>query len=257
MSRPASSFAVHALAGIGEVGPGDQLAGVVLEATAASALALADGDVVVVTSKIVSKLQGRFVSLETVTPGAEALRLAELTLKDARLVELVLRESSDVVRAAPRVLITRHRLGLVMANAGIDQSNIGPGDAGRVLLLPEDLDGVAAGLRAELEQACGVRLAVVISDSFGRPWRQGTINVAIGSSGLPSLWDRRGEPDRDGRTLEATEVALADMIASAAGLATGESAEGLPIALVRGLAWSAPERPAAALMRPVHQDLFR
>ena len=199
-----------------------------------------------------------FVDLATVIPGAEAARLADVTRKDPRLVELILRESVAVVRAAPHVLITRHRGGWVMANAGIDQSNIGPGGADRtadrVLLLPRDPDASAAAIRAGLGAPAP---AVVISDSFGRPWRLGVVNVALGAAGLPALADRRGERDRDGRALAVTQIALADQIASAAGLAMGEGAEGVPAAIVRGLAWTAPDAPAAALIRPLSEDLFQ
>jgi coenzyme F420-0:L-glutamate ligase / coenzyme F420-1:gamma-L-glutamate ligase len=236
--------------GIGEIAPGTDL-GALLDAALPRSHRQA-GDVLVVTQKIVSKAEGRFVDLGSVRPGAEALRLADITRKDARLVELVLAESTAVLRAVPNVLITRHRCGWVMANAGIDRSNLGPGRGEQALLLPEDADASAARLHA----ATG--LAVVISDSFGRPWRNGVTLVALGAAGLPALIDRRGEVDRDGRVLEVTQVALADMIANAAGLVMGEGAEGIPVALVRGLApTGAPHRPAAALTRPVEEDLFQ
>lgn len=245
-------IAIHPLAGIGEVLPGDDLATLLREALAAAGLPPPQaGDVLVVTQKIVSKAEGRFVDLAGIVPGAEAERLAAITRKDARLVELVLAEASAVLRAVPNVLITRHRLGHVMANSGIDRSNIGPGGEDRVLLLPRDPEAFAA----RLSQALGC--AVIISDSFGRPWRYGVTGVAIGASGLPSLVDRRGDLDRDGRRLEVTQIALADMIATAAMLATGEGAEGVPAALVRGAAWPAGSAPAAALVRPLAEDLFQ
>lgn len=236
---------------IGEVEPGDDLQHLISQALVAEGLGIEAGDVVVVTQKVVSKAEGRFVSLDTVVPGAEAERLAQVTRKDPRLVELVLSESSAVLRAVPNVLIVRHRLGLVMANAGIDRSNIGPGDGGRALLLPTDPDASAERLAKTL--GC----AVVISDSFGRPWRMGVVAVAIGASGLPALYDRRGELDRDGRSLEVTQVAVADLLASAAALATGEGAEGIPAVLVRGYRSSGALQAAAALTRPIEQDLFR
>lgn len=214
-------------------------------------------DVLVVTQKIVSKAEGRRVDLCAVAPGADALALARTTGKDPRLVELVLRESSAVVRAVPHVLITRHRLGFVMANAGIDQSNVGPNGGGDVLLLPEDPDGSAARLRTALASMSGQAPAVVISDSFGRPWRMGVTHVAIGASGMPALVDRRGEADRDGRALEMTQIALGDMVATAAGLVMGEGAESIPAALVRGLDWSCFNSNAQALVRPVAGDLFQ
>jgi coenzyme F420-0:L-glutamate ligase / coenzyme F420-1:gamma-L-glutamate ligase len=242
---------IHPLAGIGEVRPGDDLADLLCAALAQNGLEPRAGDILVVTQKIISKAEGRFVSLSDVTPGEEALRMAALTRKDPRLVELVLQEAEGVVRAAPHVLITRHRLGHVMANSGIDRSNIGGGCDDRALLLPIDPDASAAAL------ADALGLAVVISDSFGRPWRMGVVAVAIGAARLPALIDRRGELDRDGRLLEVTQIALADMVATAANLATGEGAEGIPAALVRGYAFSGENRPASALIRPAAEDLFR
>jgi coenzyme F420-0:L-glutamate ligase / coenzyme F420-1:gamma-L-glutamate ligase len=242
---------IHPLTGIGEVHPGDDLAALLRGALARQSIAPRDHDILVVTQKIVSKAEGRFVSLAEVAPGAEAVRIAGLCRKDPRLIELVLSEAETIVRAVPHVLITRHRLGHVMANSGIDQSNIGTGDEARVLLLPRDPDASAAALSAALG------LAVVISDSFGRPWRMGVVAVAIGAAGLPALCDRRGRLDRDGRMLEVTQVALGDMIATAGNLATGEGAEGVPAALVRGYAFAGPPRPAADLVRPLAEDLFR
>lgn len=253
MSRPA--IEIHALHAIGEVEAGSELAPLLGAALDALGLRLQPSDVVVVTQKIVSKAENRFVSLEGVVPGEEALRLARVTGKDPRLVERVLAESAAVVRAAPNVLITRHRLGYVMANAGIDRSNVGPSD--QVLLLPEDPDHSAAQLRRGLGLRYGVEPAVVISDSFGRPWRNGVVNVALGSSGLLALADRRGEMDRQGRPLEVTQVAVADLIASAAGLAMGEAAEGIPAVLVRGAVLRPGSVPASALIRPLDQDLFQ
>jgi coenzyme F420-0:L-glutamate ligase/coenzyme F420-1:gamma-L-glutamate ligase len=218
------------------------------------------GDVLVVTQKIVSKAEGRWVSLATIDAGPHARQIATTIRKDPRLVELALRESSAVVRAAPGVLITRHKLGLVMANSGIDASNLGPTsgvDDDRVLLLPKDPDRSAAAIAATIMGRLGVELGVVISDSFGRPWRHGVVNVAIGCAGLPALIDRRGESDRDGRSMQVTQVAAADLIASAAGLAMGEADEGLPAALVSGYRFTDNARPAADLIRPEAEDLFR
>ncbi|RYD60253.1 MAG: coenzyme F420-0:L-glutamate ligase, partial [Sphingomonadales bacterium] len=213
---------IVALTGIGEVTPACDLAAVLAHAMNALGLVPRPGDVLVVTQKIVSKSEGRMVALDAVIPDAEDEALAAQVRKDPRLVALVRRESAAVVRAVPNVLITRHRTGHVMANAGIDQSNLGPDRLGHALLLPEDGDASARRLYAALAERFDPVPAVVISDSFGRPWRYGVVNVAIGAAGLPALIDRRGEPDRDGRRLEVTQVALADMIASAAGLATGE-----------------------------------
>jgi coenzyme F420-0:L-glutamate ligase/coenzyme F420-1:gamma-L-glutamate ligase len=212
-------------------------------------------DILVVAQKIVSKAEDRFVDLNAVEVSARALELAEVTRKDPRLVELVLSESTEVLRAKVNVLIVRHRLGFVMANAGVDRSNVGGRD--RALLLPRDPDASAAKLRSGLETRLGVAIGVVVADSFGRAWRNGVTNVALGAAGLPALIDRRGERDRDGRTLEVTEVAFADLVASAAGLVIGEAAESCPAALVQGLTWRAPGVPASALIRPVAEDLFR
>ena len=242
---------IHPLRAIGEVRPGDDLAALLTAALDAAGLAPTGSDVLVVTSKIISKAEGRFVDLGDVTPGARALELAAVTRKDPAIVELALAESVAVVRAVPHVLIMRHRSGHVMANAGIDRSNLGPGGEARALLLPRDSDASAARLHAAL----GV--PVLISDSFGRPWRYGVTNVALGASGLPALVDRRGEPDRDGRLLEVTQIALGDMIAAASGLVTGEGAEGVPAALLRGLAWPDAAAPASALVRPLAEDLFQ
>jgi coenzyme F420-0:L-glutamate ligase / coenzyme F420-1:gamma-L-glutamate ligase len=245
------------LTDIGEVSPGSDLPGLLVDAIARQGLALEPGDVLVVTQKIVSKSEGRFVDLATVSPGPRALELAEITRKDPRLVELVLQESTAIVRAVPHVLITRHRCGCVMANAGIDRSNLGPVSQDLALLLPVDPDRSAERLREGLGGGIGTAPAVVISDSFGRPWRYGVVNVAIGASGLPSLIDRRGQLDRDGRRLEVTQVALADAAATAAGLATGEGDEGIPCVILRGLVWDAPDTPASALVRPLEEDLFQ
>jgi coenzyme F420-0:L-glutamate ligase/coenzyme F420-1:gamma-L-glutamate ligase len=238
-----------------EIGPGDDLAAVVGAAIRERTGMLAAFDIVIVAQKIVSKAEGRHASLEDFPPSARALGLARECRKDPRLVEAVLSETSEVLRVAPHVLIVRHRLGLVMAQAGIDRSNV-PGDDA-ILLLPLDPDASAERLRTGLRATFGIAPAVVISDSFGRPWRLGTTNVALGCAGLPALWDRRGEKDRDGRTLEVTQVAYADAIAAAAGLVMGEGRESVPGALVRGLRWTAHARPARDLLRPLHEDLFR
>ena len=244
------------LTGLGEIEPGADLAALLATALTDSG-DLRVSDVLVVTQKIVSKAEGRYVDLATVLPRAEAQELAATTRKDPRLVELVLRESTAVVRSAPNVLITRHRSGHVMANAGIDRSNLDQARDDWALLLPEDADASAADLRSKLAARLPVVPAVLISDSFGRPWRYGVVNVAIGAAGLPALIDHRGNRDRAGRTLEVTQVALGDMIATAAGLAMGEAAEGIPAAIVRGVEWAAPDTGAQALVRPLDEDLFR
>jgi coenzyme F420-0:L-glutamate ligase/coenzyme F420-1:gamma-L-glutamate ligase len=257
MAHPAPSLSIFPLTGLGEIRPGDDLAGLLADAIDAHGFVPVAGDVLVVTQKIVSKAEDRYADLDAIEPGEEAERLAAVTTKDPRLIELVLRESSAVLRAVPGVLITRHRSGHVMANAGIDRSNLGGGDGDTALMLPVDSDASAARLRDALAGRWEIVPAIVISDSFGRPWRHGVVNVALGAAGLPAIVDRRGQLDRDGRVLEVTQIALADMLASAAGLAMGEGAEGVPAAIVRGLAWDAPDAPAAALLRPIEQDLFR
>jgi coenzyme F420-0:L-glutamate ligase / coenzyme F420-1:gamma-L-glutamate ligase len=249
-----AAIQVQALTGIGDIRAGDDLAAVFAAAITGP---LAATDVLVVAQKAVSKAEGRLVRLAAITPSPQAEELARATGKDPRLVQLILDESVAVVRTAPGVLIVRHRLGLVMANAGIDQSNLEAGDGESALLLPLDPNASAARLREGLGARLGAAPAVVVSDSFGRPWRIGTVNIAIGAAGLPSLVDLRGRPDRSGRLLKATEIAFADAVAAAAGLVMGEAAEGRPAVLVRGLDWSAPERDATALIRPVEQDLFR
>lgn len=241
--------------GIGEVQGGADLGE--LLAMALRPLAPRADDIVVVTQKIVSKAEGRLVELAAVTPSTRALELAATVDKDPRLVELILRESTEVLRAVRGVLITRHRCGYVMANAGIDASNIGAGNDDSVLLLPLDSDQSAATLRDALRERLGVGLGVVISDSFGRPWRNGVVNVALGSAGLPALCDKRGMVDRDGRELRVTQIAYGDLLASAAGLAMGEAAEGIPVALVRGCVLPRQDVPASTLVRNPDEDLFR
>jgi coenzyme F420-0:L-glutamate ligase/coenzyme F420-1:gamma-L-glutamate ligase len=244
-----------ALPRIGEIQPGEDLAEALSGALAELDEAPRPHDVLVIAQKIVSKSENRYASLASVAVSARAEELAALTRKDPRLIELILSESVEVLRAKPEVLIVRHRLGFVMANAGIDRSNVGGGD--RVLLLPRDPDGSAEALRRTLAARRGVDLGVVIADSFGRPWRKGVTHVALGAAGLPALIDRRGERDRSGRRLEATEVAFADQLATAAGILMGEAAEGLPAVLIRGARWSAPSAPASVLIRPLDEDLFR
>ncbi|MCC7198445.1 MAG: coenzyme F420-0:L-glutamate ligase [Gammaproteobacteria bacterium] len=248
-----------ALPGIGEVTAGTDLAAVVAESLLRAGMTLQPGDILVVAQKVVSKAEGRHVDLATVTPSAQALELAAVTRKDPRLVQLVLDESSDVLRAVPNVLVVRHRCGFVMANAGIDRSNSGPRAAGQeiVVLLPREPDASASGLREALRMRLGVAPGVIISDSFGRPWRNGSVNVALGVAGLASLVDRRGEKDRDGRVLEATEVAYADALAAGAGLVMGEGGEGTPMVLVRGWSVAASEHNGGALIRPLAEDLFQ
>ena len=249
---------IKALAGIKLVEPGDDLGAIAIAAFAANGVAPETGDVLVVAQKIVSKAEGRYVDLAKVEPSERAIALAAELDKDPRFVEAVLDESKRVVRHRPGLLIVEHRLGFVMANAGIDHSNIQSGDGvERVLLLPEDPDGSAARLRQQIADAFGARIAVIVSDSFGRAWRKGTVGIALGAAGLPAVIDMRGRPDLFGRELLVTETGFADEIAAAAGLLMGQADEAMPMVLVRGLGWSAPEAPAAALIRPAEHDLFR
>ena len=247
-----------ALPGLPEIRAGHDLARAIVDAAARAKVIPCASDVIVIAQKIVSKAEGRRVDLRSIHPSAAALELAGTTGKDARLVEVILSESQEVLRAVPNVLIVRHRLGFVMANGGVDRSNVpnAPGEE-NVLLLPTDPDASAARLRQELTQHWNLPLAVIISDSFGRAWRNGVVNIALGAAGLPALVDRRGESDRNGRRLDVTEVALADAIAAGAALVMGEADEGAPVVIARGVKWSAPETNAAALLRPKEKDLFQ
>ena len=253
-----AQLSIIGLAGVPIVQPGDDLAQITLAACEKTGITLADGDVVVVAQKIVSKSEGRFVEVASVTASERAVALAAETQKDPRFVEIVLSESRRIVRHRPNLIVAEHRLGFVMANAGIDHSNVGPNDGKeRVLLLPVDPDASALALQQQLAARTKKRLAVIISDSFGRPWRRGTVGIALGAAGLPSVIDWRGQPDLFGRTLEVTETGFADEIAAAASLVQGQAAEATPIVIVRGLSWNAPEAPAGAIVRPPEHDLFR
>ena len=253
-----SSLELHAVPGLPMVQAGQDLAAMLGDALDTDRLRPRAGDVIVVAQKIVSKAEGRTVDVATVTPSPEAERLGAEIDKDPRLVEIVLSESRRVVRARPNLMIVEHKLGFVMANAGVDQSNVAPDDGiHRALLLPVDPDGSAEALRTKLSTRFGVKLAVIISDSFGRAWRRGTVGVAIGAAGLPALIDLRGQPDLFGRTLEVSIIGFADEIAAAASLLQGQAAEARPVVLVRGLDWTAPDAPASALLRPDTEDLFR
>jgi coenzyme F420-0:L-glutamate ligase / coenzyme F420-1:gamma-L-glutamate ligase len=244
--------------GLPLIGAGDDLIDLIASALNANSVTLRARDVLVVAQKIVSKAEGRMVDLATIEPSPRALALAAEVDKDPRLVEVILSESVRVVRARRGVLIVEHRLGFIMANAGVDRSNVAPADGPeRVLLLPENPDRSAEALRRGLAALTGIDVAIVINDSFGRPWRQGTAGVAIGAAGLPALVDLRGHSDLFGRRLEVTVVAFADEVAAAASLLMGQADEAQPVVLIRGLSWSAPESTAAAIIRPPNEDLFR
>jgi coenzyme F420-0:L-glutamate ligase/coenzyme F420-1:gamma-L-glutamate ligase len=246
------------LPGVPMVQPGDDLAALAISALVDAAIAPEPGDVLVIAQKIVSKAEDRFVDVTQVTPSEAAKTLAEQTGKDARFCEVVLSESKRIVRHRENLIIAEHRRGWVMANAGIDHSNVAPGDGHeRVLLLPVDADASARAIREELVASYRVPIAVIISDSFGRPFRRGTVGIALGTAGLPSVIDWRGHPDLFGRALEVTETGFADEIAAAASLVMGQADEALPMVLVRGLRWIAPEADGSALVRPPEHDLFR
>jgi coenzyme F420-0:L-glutamate ligase/coenzyme F420-1:gamma-L-glutamate ligase len=250
-----------AVPGLPLIEPGDDVPELVARALGAAGLAVTDGDVIVVTSKLLSRAEGRFVELPRVEPSARATALAGEVGKDPRAVELILRESTAISRQAPGVLVVRHRLGFVVANAGIDLSNAvpsgaRPGSGPWALLLPEAPDASAGAIRARIESEWGSSVGVVITDSFGRPFRLGTVGAAIGVSGLPPIWDRRGEADLFGRPLETTMTALADQVAAVADLVAGQAAERRPIVLVRGLRFRPSEQGAGALLRRADEDLY-
>lgn len=250
---------IETIGGIPEVRAGDDIAALMLDALVRQGTELEDGDVLAVAQKIVSKAEGRVVDLASVAAGPEAQRLAWITGKHPSKVQLILDEASEVIRATPAtaeregLLIVRHRLGFICANAGIDESNVD--SAGAAVLLPRDPDASAETLRARIEALCGSRVGVVVTDTFGRPWRMGLVNVAIGLAGVPALNDLIGTTDAHGRPLKATMPAFADEVAAASGLLVGKASQ-TPVVLFRGLTWSAPDQPAAALLRPAKEDLF-
>ena len=246
-----------AVPGLPDVQPGDDLVALILTALETAELSLQNGDILVIAQKIISKAEGRLARLADVRPSAHATAVAARTNKDPRLVELILRESDEISRLKPGVLIVRHRLGFTSANAGIDRSNVGAADDDAVLLLPVNPDESARALRQAIHDQLGIDTGIVISDSHGRPFRLGTVGVAIGVAGLPALWDRRGETDRYGYVLQHTDVGLADEIAAAAGLLMGQAGEGLPLVLIRGLQRPPGAGKAADLVRPKELDLYR
>ena len=208
-----------------------------------------------VAQKVVSKAEARMVALSSVTPSRQALQLAARVDKDPRLVELILAESAGVVRASPGLLIVRHRLGFTLANAGIDASNVG--DPDQVLLLPKAPDRSAKQLRTGIKKVTGKRVGIIISDSWGRPWRLGTVGFAIGAAGVPAVVDMCGQPDIDGRILQATSIGLADELAAAASILMGQAAEGTPVIVVRGLSLYSETGSAQDLVRPIDSDVFQ
>jgi coenzyme F420-0:L-glutamate ligase/coenzyme F420-1:gamma-L-glutamate ligase len=243
------------LTGLPLIQPGDDLAQLLGEAIARAG-GLRDRDVLVIAQKIVSKAEGRYVDLDRITPSPRALEIAQQCEKDPRLIEVILSESSEVVRLRPGLIITRHRLGFVSANAGVDRSNVAPEGIDRVLLLPLDPDRSAAQIRSALRDRFGIDPAVIIADSHGRPHRLGTVGVAIGLSGLPGVEDWRGRQDLFGYTLQHTEVGLADQIAAAGTLLLGQAAEATPAVIVRGASFEARDGSASEINRPREMDLF-
>lgn len=254
----AAELTLIALPDFPKVIRGDDLGSLTASALARSNLTLRGDDVLVFAQKLVSKAEGRSVDLSQIESGREALELAQTVQKDPRLVELILRESRRVVRFAKNVLIVEHHLGLIMANAGIDQSNVADPASGEfALLLPEDPDRSSENLRERLQVLTGIAPGIVISDSFGRPWRISTVGVAIGCAGIAATLEFRGQQDLFGRSLQVTIVAHADEIASAASVLMGQANEARPVILIRGLPHRTHHHSAATLVRPSQQDLFR
>ncbi len=255
MSMP-SRLELHALTGVPLVRAGDDLAALLGAGLQHAGLVPVAGDVLVVAQKVVSKAEGRHVLLADIEPSERARQLAAEVDKDPRLVELILRESARIIRAAPGVIIVQHRLGIVCANAGIDQSNVEHDRGECALLLPRDPDGSARALRSALRDRTGVALGVVITDSINRPWRLGTVGIAVGSAGITVLDDRRGQHDLFGRELQVTMSNRADSIATAALLIMGETRESVPAVLLRGLPAEDSDQSARQAIRPPHEDLF-
>jgi coenzyme F420-0:L-glutamate ligase/coenzyme F420-1:gamma-L-glutamate ligase len=253
-----AGLTLTALAQFPLVEPGDDLAGLILASLAASALSLADGDVLVLAQKIVSKAENRYANLNEVQASREAITLAAEVDKDPRLVELILAESKEVVRYRPGVLVVEHNRGYVHANAGIDKSNIASSEVNpRVLLLPLDPDASASRLQGALQQRTGKTLYIIINDSAGRAWRNGTVGMAIGTAGFEPVEDMIGTEDLFGRPMEVTEVAVADELAAAASFVMGQAAEAAPVVLVRGAQLQASSSGSASLIRAKENDLFR
>jgi coenzyme F420-0:L-glutamate ligase/coenzyme F420-1:gamma-L-glutamate ligase len=264
MTAPAaaqsSQVLLTALPGMPLVQVGDDLSALILAALARAGIVLANGDVIAIAQKVVSKSQGRLVKLAEITPSARALELAIVTGKDARFVEAVLSESREVLRARPNTLIVEHRLGFVCANAGVDRSNVAPHGAGLdeyLLLLPTDPDGTCQQLRESFRAATGRDVAVIINDSHGRAWRNGTVGVALGVAGFPALLDMRGHPDLFDYALQVTQIGLADELAAAASLLMGQADEGRPVIHIRGVPYPFREGTARELIRDKELDLFR
>ncbi len=254
------TLTITPLPGIPMIQEGDDLGELIRQSLNRAGIDMVDGDILVIAQKVISKAEGRMVNLADITASAEAQQLAEQTGKDPRLVEVVLRESSRVLRSKKGTIIVEHRLGFVCASAGIDHSNVKtdhPEDGEWVLLLPVNPDASAAALRAQLEESSGKRIGVLIIDSHGRAWRLGTVGITIGISGVPGVVDLRGEPDLFGFRLQITEVGAADELAAAASLVMGQAAEGTPVVHVRGFPYALRESSLAEMIRPRSMDMFR
>lgn len=249
-----------ALPNIPLIQPGDDLCAIILNSLAEAELQLQDDDVLIIAQKIVSKAEGRMVKLSSVAPSARARELAAQLLKDPRHVEVILSESKDIVRMRPGVIVVEHRLGFVCANAGVDRSNVAPHGSPEddcLLMLPEDPDRSCAELREKLYQASGARVGVIVNDSHGRAWRNGTVGAAIGAAGVPALLDLRGTHDLFDYPLQVTQIGLADELAAAASLLMGQAAEGRPVIHARGVPYPLREGNAQELIRQKDQDMFR
>ncbi len=252
---PTPALAFHPLPGLPLIEPGADLTALIIERLDKTGLTLQDGDVLAIAQKIVSKTEGCFANLNDIEPSPAAHKLIYSAENDPRLSELILREATRVVRDTPNVLIVEHRLGIVLANAGIDRSNVA-GDEDTVLLLPDDPDASARRLKESLDEHFGIRLGIVITDSVGRPWRLGTTGIAIGCAGLEVLNNMRGLQDMFDRTLQVAEVATADAVAGAAVLIMGEGAEAIPVVVVRGLKAGKSTQSAETILRPTDENLF-
>jgi coenzyme F420-0:L-glutamate ligase/coenzyme F420-1:gamma-L-glutamate ligase len=252
-----NSISILPLTGIPLIQPGDDLPRILGDAINRLDSALQTGDVLVIAQKIVSKAEGRYVDLDQITPSPYAIEVAQQCRKDPRLIEVILSESQAAVRVRPDLIITRHRLGFVSANAGVDRSNVAPDGIERVLLLPIDPDRSADHIRSALRERFGVDVGVIIADSHGRPHRMGTVGVAIGLSGLPGVEDWRGRKDLFGYTLQHTEVGVADQIAGAGTLLLGQAAEAIPAVVVRGVPFEQRDGSAQEINRPLEMDLFQ
>ena len=260
----ALSFSVIGVPGIPMVEAGDDLCEIISSTLKAQDLTLEDGDVLCLAQKIISKAEGQTVSLANVKAGPEAIELAAATNKDPRMVQLILNESSEVMRHKPNVLVVRHKLGIVGAHAGIDQSNVDHSNGEQALLLPKNPDHSATVIREQLQERFGIRIGVVITDSHNRAWRMGTIGSAIGCAGIKVLDDFRGGKDIYGRSLQATLVNRADALASSATLMMGETTEKLPVVILRGLPKASTltndgdfAQTAQDINRPLAEDMFR